>query len=90
MDELNVDSTMKKFTAVAAWYKEYMDVPAVGVDHVFTAYKKLGWNDFPKDPISTFKDLKGKRKYKWFGQGERGEYEINHVGEQQIAAWRKS
>lgn len=90
IDELNLDGTMKKFTAVAVWYKEYMDISVVSVDHIFTAYKKLGWNDFPKDPIATFKDLKNKRQYKWFGQSERGEYEVNHVGEQQIAECRKA
>lgn len=87
--ELTLDSHMKKFTAIATWFKEYMRTPSINVDHIFTAYKKLKWSDFPRDPIAIFKDLKNKRNYKWFNAGQRGEYEINYIGEQQLAEWRR-
>lgn len=68
----------KRYLAVAHWLKEHRKLESVGMDHVYTAYRSMGWN-VPKDALMPFRNLK---QSGWVGKGAaRGEYSINHVGE---------
>lgn len=88
--ELKLTSVMSKFTAVSAWLKEYLKTSAVTVDHMNTAFKRLGWTDMPKYPSTTFNDLKNKKAYQWFDStASSGEFAINHIGVQKVSDWRK-
>ncbi len=81
---------MRKYTAIAVWFKEHRNIEVITLNHVYSAYKHLGWSDLPKFAGDTFKDLKNKREYKWFESPARGEFAINSYGEQQLSKWRKT
>lgn len=89
-DGFDLDSVVRKYTAIAHWFKEYRDTPAITVHHIYSAYKALGWTDLPQQPVDTLQDLKNKQRYKWMeGTATRGEYAINAYGDQEVAKWRK-
>jgi hypothetical protein len=78
MQHRNPANDYKRFLAIAAWFKEHGGVDAVSADHVYTAYRWMGWSP-PKDLNQPFRDLKSKRG--WLKSGStRGTYEINHIG----------
>lgn len=87
---LELDSNMRKYTAIAYWFKEYRGTPAITVHHIYSAYKALGWTDFPKYAVGPLQDLKNKQEYKWLDAGAKGEYAINAYGEQEVLKWRKN
>lgn len=91
VDGLELDSALRKYTAIAHWFKEHRNTPAITVDHIYSAYKALGWTDLPKFAIDPLQNLKNKREYKWLDAGANaGEYAINAYGDQEVAKWRKS
>jgi hypothetical protein len=78
MEEKKVGSEQgKRYLLIAYWFKEYGNTPTINAAHIFTAYKFMGWSA-PKDVAQPLRDIKAKNK--WFS-GEKGEYTINHIGE---------
>jgi hypothetical protein len=72
----------RKYLVIAAWLKEYRNLPDVGADHIYTCYRAMGWHP-PKDVSLPFRNMKSQNG--WFGSGqERGTYAINHVGLAQV------
>ena len=71
---------MEKYAVIAAWFKEHLNIEEMSIDHVFTAYKSLGWQaQLPADPAQTFRNLKSNKH--WFESGsQRGNYKINWNG----------
>jgi hypothetical protein len=74
------DGDMQRFAVIAAWFKEKLGTEEVTIDHVFTAYKALGWEaQLPDDLGQTFRNLKSNKN--WFDSGtKRGAYKINWNG----------
>lgn len=72
----NPSETSKRFLVVSTWYSEYANTPSVTVDHVYTAYRSLGWTLDMKDVGQPFRDLKGQG----WGDYKGRVFTINHVG----------
>lgn len=84
VQEKNPDGDMDKYAVIAAWFKEHFNTEEVTVDHIFTAYKALGWQaQLPADPTQTFRNLKSNKN--WFDSGSnRGAYKINWNGQSAV------
>jgi len=82
--EKNPSGDMERYAVIAVWFKEYLTVGEITVDHVFTAYKALGWQaQLPPDPSQTFRNLKNNKN--WFESGStRGTYKVNWNGENAV------
>ena len=81
----NLDTDIKRYLAIAYWFKHHRNTTAITMDHAYTAYRfvDLGWN-VPKDASGPFRAMKQKR-YGWMGAGaEKGSYAINHIGENEV------
>jgi hypothetical protein len=73
-------SDLDKYAVIAQWFKEHFNTEEVSIDHIFTAYRKLGWQaQLPgPDPSQTLRNLKKKN---WFDNGsKRGDFKINWNG----------
>jgi hypothetical protein len=83
VQEKSPDGDMDKYAVIAVWYKQQLNIEEITIDHVFTAYKALGWQaQLPANPSQTFRNLKHKH---WFDSGsERGAYKINWNGENAV------
>ncbi|MEA3213323.1 MAG: hypothetical protein QOE70_6380 [Chthoniobacter sp.] len=67
----------KKYLVVAAWLKEQRATPQIGINHIWTCFRLLGWG-VQKDMGQPFRSMK---KIGWFKAGaERGTFEITHIG----------
>jgi hypothetical protein len=90
MDQYNFeDKTLRKYLGIAGWFKEQGPVEDITVDHIYTAYRSLGWTDLPDDASQPLNDAANQRSMKWLSAGgKRGSYHINHVGEKKLATWR--
>jgi hypothetical protein len=87
----NLESKMKKYTAVAAWFKQQANAPEINVNHIYTAFKHLGWGGLPRNANGPLADLTNKTEYKWFNAGaNKGDYAINYIGEQKLEETRKA
>jgi len=85
VENKNLDTDIKRYLAIAYWFKQYRNTAAITMDHAYTAYRfvDLGWN-VPKDPSGPFRAMKQTR-YGWMGAGsEKGSYAINHIGENEV------
>ncbi len=83
LDGKKVDDDSRRYLAIAYWLKTHRRIESVGVDHIYTAYRFVGWN-VPKDAAKPLRNMKSRG---WFSKGRaRGEYAINHVGEGVINA----
>ncbi len=78
--EKNPEGDMDKYAVIAAWFKDHFNTDEINVDHIFTAYRALGWQaQMPPDPSQTFRNLKNNKN--WFDSGsKRGDYKINWNG----------
>jgi hypothetical protein len=83
VQEKSPDGDMDRYAVIAAWYKQQLNIEEITVDHVFTAYRALGWQaQLPDNPSQTFRNLKHKH---WFDSGsQRGAYKINWNGENAV------
>lgn len=81
----NPAGDMERYAVIAVWFKEQLGIPEITIDHIFTAYKALGWQaQLPPDLGQTFRNLKSNKN--WFDRGsERGSYKINWNGETAVA-----
>jgi hypothetical protein len=85
LENKNLDTDIKRYLAIAYWFKHHRNTAAITMDHAYTAYRfvDLGWN-VPKDPSGPFRAMKQAR-YGWMGAGsEKGSYAINHIGENEV------
>jgi hypothetical protein len=81
VQEKNPGGDMDKYAVIAAWFKQHLGTEEITIDHIFTAYKALGWQaQLPDDLSQTFRNLKSNKN--WFDSGaKRGTYKINWNGE---------
>jgi hypothetical protein len=72
--------TQEKYIVIAEWFKEHLATEEITTDHIFTAYKHLGWqSQLPPDPAQPLRDLKYKKH--WLDSGAtRGSYRVNWSG----------
>jgi hypothetical protein len=82
--EKDPKETLDKYAVIGHWFKEHLSTDEVTADHIFTAYKTLGWQaQFPDEPAQPLRDLKSKRN--WFDKGQAtGSYKINWNGENAV------
>jgi hypothetical protein len=74
---------MCKYTVIAFWFKEYFTIEEITTDHIFTAFKHLGWqSQMPDDPVQTFRNAKSLKN--WFDKGAKGAYKINWNGQNAV------
>jgi hypothetical protein len=80
VQQKNPGGDMQRFAVIATWFKENLNAEEITIDHVFTAYKSLGWEaQLPDDLGQTFRNLKSNKN--WFDSGaKRGAYKINWNG----------
>ena len=70
---------MGKYAAIAFWFKEYFSIDEISSDHIFTAFKHLGWqSQMPDEPVQAFRNAKSLKN--WFDKGSKGAYKINWNG----------
>jgi hypothetical protein len=68
-----------RFLCAAAWFKDHGKIDEVTADHVFTAYKIVGWTPHPSSYYTVLSDLKNKAKTLDKGSSP-GSYKINLAG----------
>lgn len=73
-------SDMQKYLCAAFWLKTYKTVNEVSIDHMYTAYKVMGWA-LPTNPVQPMRELAATRDKRFSKGAEKGHYAINHVGE---------
>lgn len=81
----NPDNDMDKYAVIAVWYKQHFSTDEISIDHIFTAYDKLGWRaQMPgPDPSQTLRNLKNNKN--WLVSGaKRGFYKVNWNGEDAV------
>lgn len=81
VSEKDPKETLDKYAVIGFWFKEHLNTDEITPDHIFTAYKTLGWQaQFPDYPAQPLRDLKSKRN--WFDKGQTPRsYKINWNGE---------
>jgi hypothetical protein len=84
MKQKNPDAMWDKYAVVAVWLKEQFKIADISIDHIFTAFKHLGWeSQLPTDISKPLKNLTYNRK--WFDVGkDKGTYAINWLGESEV------
>lgn len=85
LEKKNPDSDIKKYLAIAYWFKKYRNIEEVSSDHAYTCYRFMGtgWQ-IPIDPTRPFRQMKSK-PYSWMKAGAtKGFYTINHLGENEV------
>jgi hypothetical protein len=82
--EKNPSEMFDKYTVVAVWFKQHYNTDEISQDHIFTAFKHLGWqSQLPEDVGSPLRALKSQRN--WFDKGSgKGLYKINWSGESAV------
>jgi hypothetical protein len=77
-------STMDKYLVIAQWFKEFMDIPEVTVDHIFTAYDVLGWR--AQMGYDASQPLRAQKSAHMMDAGSsRATYKINWNGSKAVA-----
>jgi hypothetical protein len=80
----NPTETLDRYLVLAAWFKVHFGTEEITADHMFTAYRHLGWQSaMPNDPTQPLRDLKAKKN--WFDKGGKGAYKINWSGENTVS-----
>lgn len=81
LEQKNPEGDIRRYLAIAAWFKQYRGIDEITMDHAYTCYRFMGWNDVPKDVSGPFRTMK-KREYGWINSGSaKGLFAINHIGE---------
>lgn len=85
LSEVPTTKTNERYLLIAYWLKESRSLDGVTMDHIHTGFRHMGWQT-PRDAGQPLRDLK---KNGWFHKGEgKGEYRINHVGENHVMKLR--
>lgn len=69
-----------KYLCAAFWLKAYKSINEVSIDHMYTAYKVMGWA-LPATPVQPMRELAATRDKRFSKGVEKGHYMINHIGE---------
>jgi hypothetical protein len=74
----------ERYAVIMAWFKQQLKISEIGIDHIFTAYKTLGWQgQVPSDAGQAFRNLKSNKK--WVEGGSKsGLYRLNSNGENSV------
>lgn len=81
LEQKKPEGDIKRYLAIAAWFKQHRGLNEITMDHAYTCYRFMGWNDVPKDVSGPFRAMK-KREYGYINAGSaKGLYAINHIGE---------
>ncbi|WP_042567590.1 hypothetical protein, partial [Ralstonia solanacearum] len=80
VEQKDPKSDMQKYLCAAFWLKTYKGVNEVSIDHMYTAYKVMGWA-LPTTPVQPMRELAATRDKRFSKGAEKGHYAINHVGE---------
>jgi hypothetical protein len=74
----------ERYAVIMAWFKQHLKISEIGIDHIFTAYKILGWQgQLPADVGQAFRNLKSNKK--WVEAGSKsGLYRLNSSGENSV------
>jgi hypothetical protein len=84
LEQKKPEGDIKRYLAIAAWFKQHRGINEITMDHAYTCYRFMGWNDVPKDVSGPFRAMK-KREYGYINAGStKGLYAINHIGENVI------
>jgi hypothetical protein len=76
-NEKGPKTTISRYLVVAYWFKTYRQVESVNMNHVFTCFKKMGWGTDIKDFTQPLRDNARQGR----GEVKKGEFTINHIGE---------
>jgi hypothetical protein len=79
------DNDSDKYAVIAVWYKQHFKTDEISIDHIFTAYDKLGWRaQMPSpDPSQTLRNLKNQKN--WLSKGSKaGLFKVNWNGEDAV------
>lgn len=76
-DEKKPEKEVDRFLVVAAWFHEHRSEGAIGMNHVFTCYKKMRWSSAIADFAWPLRALK---REGLMSSPSRGLYAINHIG----------
>lgn len=71
---------MQRYLCAAFWLKNHKSINEVSIDHMYTAYKVMGWA-LPTAPIQPMRELAATRDKRFSKGTEKGHYAINHIGE---------
>jgi hypothetical protein len=82
MSDHAASSTADKYLSVLAWFNDKAGIEAVTSNHVYTAFRKLGWSTAIKDFSQPLRDLKVQQVIT--GGGKDG-FKINHLGLDRIS-----
>ena len=75
-----------KYLVIAQWFKEFLDIAEITVDHIYTAFDILKMRDkVPQDAGQPLRSLKGANQIDNAG---RGLYKINWSGTKTVAAMK--
>jgi hypothetical protein len=81
----NPTSTQDKYLVIAQWFKEFMGIEEINMNHVYTAYDTLKWRaQMPQDANAPFRWLKHDNLVD--SGSARGTYKINWKGIKSVAA----
>lgn len=84
--QYNLKSDLKRYLAIALWYKEELKLAEINVRHWYTAFKYLKWS-MPDVPAQPIRDL---RANKTLSKGTTtGHSFVNHIGEKDLAPLKK-
>lgn len=79
--QYNLKSDLKRYLAIALWFKDYLKLSEINVRHWYTAFKYLKWS-MPDVPAQPIRDL---RANKTLSKGTAvGHSFINHIGEKDL------
>jgi hypothetical protein len=71
----------KRCVAIAKWFKQYMGIDTVTIDHIFTGYRIMNWT-LPKRIRQPLNDATNKKQ--WFKRAGAGNFQITFIGEDSI------
>lgn len=80
VEQKDPKNDMQKYLCAAFWLKTYKSINEVSIDHMYTAYKVMGWA-LPTNPVQPMRELAATRDKRFSKGAEKGHYAINHVGE---------
>jgi hypothetical protein len=78
LEQKNPTTDSRRYLLIAAWMKANLSLDEVTIDHIYTAYRHMGWSS-QRDVGAPLRSMK--RQNGWFAKGkEKGAYAINHIG----------
>jgi hypothetical protein len=78
LEEKNPTSDNRKYLLIAAWMKDNLKLDEISIDHIYTAYRHMGWTS-QRDVGAPLRSMKSQNG--WFAKGKsKGTYAINHIG----------